>query len=66
MGCEFIQNMALLALDCTTDISYILHMVEAKRGATARVFKGFSGEGLIVTVDETEISQRDKKLNLNI
>lgn len=36
-------------------VPYILHMVEAKRRTTACVFQGFSREGLIMAVDETEI-----------
>lgn len=39
-----------------SDTSYILHVVEAERGAAACVLYGFSGEGLVVTVDETEIN----------
>lgn len=34
--------------------TYILNMVEAKRGSPASVLQGFSGEGLIVAVDKAE------------
>lgn len=33
-------------------------MVEAERRAAACVFQGFSGEGLIMAVDETEINPK--------
>lgn len=38
--------------------TYILNMVEAKRGSPAGVLQGFSGEGLIMAVDKAERKKR--------
>lgn len=46
----------------TSDASYILHVVEAQRGASAGVFQGLSGEGLIVAMDEAVIKPNSKTL----
>lgn len=39
--------------------TYILDMVEAKRGSPASVLQGFSGEGLIVAVDKAEEKEEE-------
>lgn len=39
--------------------TYILNMVEAKRGSPAGVFQGFSGEGLIMAVDKAEEKEEE-------
>ena len=38
--------------------SYVLHVVEAQRGAAARVLQGLRGEGFVVAVDEAGGAER--------